>query len=127
MPARKPKPRIKQAEIVHRFAARLRELRSSRGMTQAELAKLARVTPSYLWRLESGAVSPGIDLVDRLATSLGTTIHDLLPTASADAVPLLEERARLLLDSLLETADQPTLVMLCPLLARLAESPTRRR
>jgi len=127
MPSRKPKPKIKHAEIVRRFAARLRELRSTRGMTQAELARLSRVTPSYLWRLESGAVSPGIDLVDRLATSLGTTIHDLLPTASTDPLPLLQGQAKLLLDSLLKTADQPTLLMLCPLLARLAESPTRHR
>ena len=127
MPSRKPKPKIKHAEIVSRFAARLRELRSSRGMTQAELARLARLTPSYLWRLESGVVSPGIDLVDRLATALGTTIHDLLPTASTDPLPLLQGQAKLLLDSLLKTADLPTLLMLCPLLARLAESPTRHR
>lgn len=97
-------------------------------MTQAELARLARITPGYVWRLESGKVAPGIDLVDRLSQSLGTTINDLLPDASSpDTATLLQERARLLFDSLLKTADQPLLLMLCPLLARLAESPTRQR
>jgi hypothetical protein len=44
-----------------------------------------------------------------------------------DPLPLLREQAMKLFGTLLEAADQPTLVMLCPLLARLAESPTRRR
>lgn len=124
----KPKATIKQAKIVEEFAARLRELRTSRGMTQAELARKAHVAVSYMWKLESGAAAPGIDLVERLASSLGTTVNDLFPTAAQpDPLPLLREQATKLFGTLLESADQPTLAMLCPLLARLAESPTRRR
>ncbi|MCB9921814.1 MAG: helix-turn-helix transcriptional regulator [Planctomycetaceae bacterium] len=44
----------------------MRELRRSRGMTQAELARLAQITTSYVGRLESGGAAPEIDLVDRL-------------------------------------------------------------
>src|SRR5262249_15386250 len=44
MPARKR--HIRHAEIVRLFAARLRELRHSRGLTQAELASQAHVTVS---------------------------------------------------------------------------------
>lgn len=124
----KRKPRIQHAEIVQLFAARLRELRVSRGLTQAELAREARVTAAYIWRLESGGTAPGIDLVDRLAKALGTTPADLLPaSAPADTPDLLRARARSIFEKLLETADRETLLMLNPLLARLAESPTRRR
>lgn len=124
----KRKTQIQHAEIVERFAARLRELRLSRGMTQAELARLARVTASYVGRLESGGAAPGIDLVERLAVALGTTAHDLLPVGvTPDTLAVLQDRAKKLFESLLESADRETLLMVCPLLARLAESPTRRR
>jgi transcriptional regulator with XRE-family HTH domain len=124
----KRKPVIQHAQIVERFSARLRELRSSRGLTQVELARQAAVTASYVWRLESGGAAPGIDLVERLATALGTTVHDLLPaTAAPDTQVVLRDQARKLFDGLLESADRETLLMLNPLLARLGESPTRRR
>lgn len=124
----KKKPTIKQAEIVELFAARLREVRSSRGMTQAELARQAKIAISYIWKLESGAAAPGIDLLARLASALGTTPQELLPTTpQPDSITLLRNQAKKLFDDLLENADQPTLMMLCPLLSRLGESPTRRR
>jgi transcriptional regulator with XRE-family HTH domain len=124
----KRKPKITQPEIVERFAARLREARTSRGMTQAELARQAHIAASYVWRLESGAAAPSIDLVDRIARCLGLSIHELLPTATTpEPLNVLREQASQLFAVLLETADQPTLMMVCPLLARLIESPTRRR
>jgi transcriptional regulator with XRE-family HTH domain len=114
--------RIKHAEIVQRFAERLREIRRSRGLTQAELARQAHVTLSYIGRLESAGAAPGIDLVDRLATALGTSVQDLLPTSpSRDTTAILRERAKRLFDALLQSADRETLLMLCPLLARLGE------
>src|SRR5689334_15181478 len=91
----KRKPGIVHAEIVGLFAARLREARSSLGMTQAELARMAQVTVSHIWKLESGGAAPGIDLVDRLARALGTTVTDLLPaTPSPETLPVLRGRAR---------------------------------
>ena len=126
MPTRKS--RIRHAEIVNRFAARLREVRRSRGMTQANLAQHAQVTPSYIGRLEAGGASPGIDLVDRLARALGTTVTDLLPTAAPpDTVALLREQAKHLFETVIHSADRETLLMLNPLLARLAEAPIRSR
>lgn len=125
--AKKSRP-IDHAEIVQNFAARLREVRCSRGLTQAELARAARITASYVWRLESAGAAPGIDLVARLAAALGTNVHDLLPaTESPETIGVLQERATTLFDGLIKTADRETLLMLCPLLARLGESPTRKR
>jgi transcriptional regulator with XRE-family HTH domain len=122
----KRKLRIEQAEIVRLFGVRLREVRHSRGMTQAELARQAHVTTSYVGRLESGGAAPGIDLVDRLAKALGTIVTDLLPTtASPDTQSVLRDQARRLSEALVQGADRETLLMLCPLLARLVESTNR--
>src|SRR5947207_16005891 len=118
----KRKTRIEHAEIVRLFAARLRELRHSRGMTQAELARQAKVTTSYIGRLESGGAAPGIDLVDRLAKALGTTINDLLPqAASPDTLTVLREQAQRLFDALVKHADRETFLLLNPLLQRLSD------
>jgi transcriptional regulator with XRE-family HTH domain len=128
MAKKQPKKEIEHSGIVLRFGARLRELRNSRGMTQAELAAKAHVTASYVWRLESGGAAPGIDLVDRLAVALGTTAADLLPVAEPpESLLVLQEQARKLFESLMSEGDRETLLLLNPLMARLLESPTRRR
>ncbi len=122
------KPKIQHDAIVQRFAARLRELRHSRGLTQADLAERAQVTTSYVGRLEQGGAAPGIDLVERLAAALGTTVADLLPaSAPPDTDRVLREQAKRLFETLLQAADRETLSMLNPLLARLVESATRSR
>src|SRR5436305_7186753 len=114
--AKRRKRRVEQDEAVRLFAARLKEVRASRGMTQAELSRAARVTASYIWRLESGGAAPGIDLVARLAAALGTTSHDLLPVAAPpDTTAVLRSHARGLFDALLAAADRETLLMLNPL------------
>src|SRR5437870_6490436 len=108
----KRKRRIDHAEIVRLFAARLRELRHSRGLTQAELARQAHVTTSYIGRLESGGAAPGIDLVDRLAKALGSTVNDLLAaTATPDTQAVLRDRAKRLFESLVQAADRDTMLM----------------
>lgn len=124
----KRKRRIAHAEIVRLFAERLRETRRSRGMTQAELARLASITVSYIWKLESGGAAPGIDLVERLARALGTTLADLLPTEPVpDTLAVLRSQAQRHFEMILQTADREALLMLNPLLARLAEAPDRSR
>ncbi len=117
------KRRVKQAEIVQRFAGRLRQLRVSRGMTQAELAESAHVTASYIWRLESAGAAPGIDLVDRLASALGTSVADLLQVGPPpDPTGVLKGQARRLFDALLASAGPDDLLLLNPLLVRLQRS-----
>ncbi len=114
---------VRQDDIVHTFAARLREVRHSRGLTQAQLAERASVTPSYMTRLENATVAPGIDLANRLAVALGTTVADLLPTpAPPDTVQVLEGRARELFEHLLTKRDRSTLLVLVPLLAQMGVS-----
>ena len=52
---------------------RLRELRLAQGLSAAEVARRAAMTPQALWRYESGRVSPGADALVRIVTALGVT------------------------------------------------------
>jgi transcriptional regulator with XRE-family HTH domain len=54
------------------FGERVRRLRNNKGMSHDYLALRADITPEYLKSIESNiAVSP--DVIDRLASALGTT------------------------------------------------------
>lgn len=122
MPSGKKRP-VKHAPIVNRFAARLREVRVSRGMTQFELARHADVTSSYITRLETARTAPGIDLIDRLAGALGCSAADLLPgEAAADGSEVLRGQIRRLSDDVLRDGDAETLQLTAMLLARIVAS-----
>jgi transcriptional regulator with XRE-family HTH domain len=104
MPQRKKT--IRHDAIVTRFGERLRELRLARGMSQAELASQAEVTTNYISRLEGGGAAPGIDLVARLAVSLGVPVADLLPTTpDLDDMVVTRQRAKKLFDELVRRDD----------------------
>jgi len=123
----KRKVRIEHDEVVGRFARRLRELRVERGMTQADLALRARVTATYLSKLESAGSAPGIDLVEKLAMALGVRVTDLIPTSSlSDSPAVSRQQAQTLFDSLLKKADEQTFALLNPFLALLVESSGKR-
>src|SRR4051794_29146148 len=93
--AKKRRVEIDHDEIVRRFAQQLRSVRTSCGMSQADLASKAEITPTYVSRLESAKVAPGIDLVAKLAGALGVTPGDLLPVGEEpDQLPLLKEQAQ---------------------------------
>lgn len=124
--ARRKKPAIQHAEIVRRFAERLRELRRDRGLTQAELARRAAISESYVRRLESAGAAPGIDMLDRLAAAIGTIPSDLLPSVlPPDDLAVFRDQARKLFDGLMDTEDRQTLSLLTQFLARLSETTPR--
>ncbi|MBY0232707.1 MAG: helix-turn-helix transcriptional regulator [Gemmataceae bacterium] len=92
------------------------------------MAEAASVTPSYVGRLEAGGAAPGIDLVERLAGALGEGVAGLLPSSEPpDDLEVPRRQARALCDAVLEKADRDALVMLNPLLARIAESHSKAR
>ncbi len=64
--------------LAEQLAARLRELRRSRGWTQAELAEHAELTPHYIALLETARKLPTLRTLGCLARALGTTAGDLL-------------------------------------------------
>jgi transcriptional regulator with XRE-family HTH domain len=96
-------------------------------MTQAELAEKAKVTATYVSKLESAGAAPGIDLVGNLAVALGVGVTDLIPLPPpADRTAVSREQARTLFDALLKSADHQTFALLNPFLALLAESAGKR-
>ena len=66
------------------LAINLRKLRQARGLSQEELAHRAEIDRTYISALERSVYAAGIDVVDRLARSLGVEAADLLtrPTTS---------------------------------------------
>jgi transcriptional regulator with XRE-family HTH domain len=125
MPKRQSK---KREAIVRRFAVRLREIRLQCGMTQAELARRAKVSVTYVSQLESADAAPGIDLVDRLARALGAAAADLLPAAEPpDNLAVLQEQAQRLFQELHRAADRETYLLLNPFLAHLVEAAAKRQ
>lgn len=120
--AKRRNTRIAHAEIVRLFGQRLRELRHSRGMTQAELARRSQVNVVYIGRLEAGRAAPGIDLVEKLAGALGANMSDLLSAAVApDPLAVLKDQAKSLFKGLFESEDKEVLQTLCLLLRLLAD------
>ena len=55
------------------FGSRLKMLRKSREMTQAQLAELAAVTPQYIGALERGQAKPSFAVIEKLCLLLQVT------------------------------------------------------
>jgi transcriptional regulator with XRE-family HTH domain len=57
----------------------IRQLREARGMSQAQLALKAKITPAYVALIELGQrTNPSLDVVRRLARALRVPLKDLL-------------------------------------------------
>lgn len=57
---------------------KLREIRESRGMTQAALASLVCVAQGYISDLEKGKCLPSFDVLVRLAKALECSLDELV-------------------------------------------------
>ena len=57
---------------------RVREWRERRGLSYRELAERAGVALSTLYRIESGAASPTVTMLETLAGALAVRVRDLL-------------------------------------------------
>lgn len=73
------------------LAINLRKLRHARGLSQEELADRAEIDRTYISALERSVYAAGIDVVDRLARSLGVEASDLLTRPSGTGA---KKRAR---------------------------------
>ncbi len=77
-------------EVALRLAGRVKKLRRTAGLTQAELASRAGVTVETVARLErvlrgrsSANANPSLDTLARLSSALGVDITDLLADSPA--------------------------------------------
>jgi transcriptional regulator with XRE-family HTH domain len=61
---------------------KLRKIRVAKGLSQTELAKKARVSRAYVFRLEAGGSDPTVGVLQRLAKALGVPVAALLEQES---------------------------------------------
>src|SRR5688572_10915138 len=61
----------------HVFGQKLRALREERGLSQAGLATSARISQSYISKLESGSVKPTPEVVAQLARFFEISLEEL--------------------------------------------------
>jgi transcriptional regulator with XRE-family HTH domain len=57
---------------------KIKKLREFQGMTQAVLARRAKITREYVNRLEAGRYDPTVGVLTRLAKALGVPMTELL-------------------------------------------------
>lgn len=67
--------RSREAEV---FGAHLRRLRTTRGLTQRELADLCRSNVPFISNMERGLTSPSLAMLLRLASALDCRVVDLV-------------------------------------------------
>lgn len=65
------------------LARNVRQLRDTRGFTQAQLAKLAGVPRATWANLESGAANPTLSVLHRVAGALQVSIEEMISTPRA--------------------------------------------
>jgi DNA-binding XRE family transcriptional regulator len=74
------------------FGAHLRELRTARGLTQAELADLARTSKPFISNLERGLTTPTLGMLLRLADALDQRPSNIIRVF--DRAPRLSPKSR---------------------------------
>ena len=60
------------------FGPRVLATRLSKGLSQASIARLSGIAPSYLSRIESGKVNPTVQTAARIAAALRSPLDDLV-------------------------------------------------
>jgi transcriptional regulator with XRE-family HTH domain len=77
-------------ELGERIARNVKQLREARGLTQGQMAKIAKVPRATWTNLESGSANPTLSVLHRAAGALQVTIEELLstPRAACEFFPL---------------------------------------
>lgn len=72
-------------DVATRLGRNVRTLREGRGMTQAQMAKLADLPRATWTNIESGTANPTLAVLDRVATAFQVTIEELVAAPRSDA------------------------------------------
>jgi transcriptional regulator with XRE-family HTH domain len=66
------------------FGGRVKELRAARHWSQEDFAHRANLDRTYVSGIERGRRNPTLDVIHKLADTLGIPVADLFPTADSD-------------------------------------------
>ena len=58
-----------------RIGMRLKEIREKKGMEAKSIARLAGIDPSNLSKIESGRYSVGLDILSKIASTIGASVN----------------------------------------------------
>lgn len=72
-------------QVAGRLGRNVRTLREARGLTQAQMAKIASLPRATWANLESGSANPTLAVLDRVATAFQVTIEELVANPRAEA------------------------------------------
>jgi transcriptional regulator with XRE-family HTH domain len=72
-------------ELAERLARNIKELRDARGLTQAQIAKLADLPRATWANLESSAANPTLAVLHRVAVALQVPLEELIAAERAEA------------------------------------------
>ena len=61
----------------------MKTLREAKGLRREDLASLAGISHAYIYKLESGAATPGLEIARRVAEVLGVTVDEAFPPEAA--------------------------------------------
>ncbi len=75
---------------MEQFPETLRELRKSRGLTQARLAELHEVSPRVYNRWEIGSAAPRLDTLAKIADILNVTLDELVGRTEATSEVVIQ-------------------------------------
>lgn len=89
------RPSRENNNLACHVGARLRALRAEAGLTQEALAWAGDLSKGYLSRVESGACTPSLDVLQRLAVCLHVELVDLVALEPLSPRAALLEAARL--------------------------------
>lgn len=92
------------------LARRIHELRNSRSLTQADLAKAANVPRSTIANLESGTGNPSLINLAKISTALNTSIEMLLTSPKAQVRLIPSEMVK----SIVRAQGEVTIMKLLP-------------
>ena len=66
------------SDISSKFGKRVKEIRLKKDMSQADLAKVLGVHPTYISGIERGARNMALKNIERLARALAVPIEELI-------------------------------------------------
>jgi transcriptional regulator with XRE-family HTH domain len=89
----------------------VRELRRARGLSQVELAHLARMSRVFVGDVEKGSKSASIDTLEKLASALGVAVAELLKAPAKNPLrSTVQQRLLSRLSFLIQSAPPEELV-----------------
>lgn len=92
-------------DIKEMIGARLKAIRTSKGITQEQLSEMVGINPKYLSSIERGKENPTLNTFLKLAETLNAGLYEIFSGIEVED----PKNRRALIDSLLEKADDEQL------------------